>query len=98
MISAAVNTLNSVNHNLDNESRKRFAHRLATAMEPKIADGDATDCSRLAWLLIRCEREDRAIEIVECGLRLDPDAYSGDVNGDSDDVNKVGAKRRWHLE
>jgi hypothetical protein len=26
------------------------------------------------------------------------DAYSGDVNGDSDDVNKVGAKRRWHLE
>jgi hypothetical protein len=25
-------------------------------------------------------------------------AYSGDVNGDSDDMNKVGAKRRWHLE
>lgn len=22
-------------------------------------------------------------------------AYSGDVNSDSDDVNKVGAKRRW---
>jgi hypothetical protein len=24
-------------------------------------------------------------------------AYSGDVNNDSDDVNKVGAKRRWQL-
>ena len=24
-------------------------------------------------------------------------AYSGDVNGDSDDVNKVGAKRRWQF-
>ncbi len=24
-------------------------------------------------------------------------AYSGDVNGDSEDVNKAGAKRRWHF-
>jgi len=41
-------------------------------MESKIVDGDSTDCSRLAWLLIRCEREDRALEIVDCGLKLDP--------------------------
>ena len=26
------------------------------------------------------------------------DAYSDDVNSDSDDVNKVGAKRRWQFE
>jgi hypothetical protein len=71
MISAAVNTFNSVSGNLDIESRKSFAQRLARAMEPKMADADATDCSRLAWLLIRCDREDRALEFVECGLRLE---------------------------
>lgn len=41
-------------------------------MEPRLAEGDATDCSRLAWLLIRCDQEDRALEIVEYGLKLDP--------------------------
>jgi uncharacterized protein HemY len=41
-------------------------------MEYKIVDGDATDCSRLAWLFIRCDQEDRALQIVECGLRVDP--------------------------
>ena len=71
VISAIVNTFNSVSHHLDAESRRTFAERLARAMEPKIADGDSTDCSRLAWLLIRCEKEDRALEIVESGLKLD---------------------------
>ena len=71
-ISSVVNTVNSVSHNLEPEERKRFAQRLARIMEPKITEGDATDCSRLAWLFLRCDREDRAIEIVECGLKLDP--------------------------
>ncbi len=71
-VSAAVNTFNSVSHNLDAELRKGFARRLATAMEPMILEGDATDCSRLAWLLVRGDKEDRALEIVDCGLRLDP--------------------------
>jgi hypothetical protein len=73
-ISATVNTFNSVSHNLDNESRRGFAEQLAKAMEPKITEGDATDCSRLAWLLIKCDRGDRALQIVERGLRLDPDS------------------------
>jgi tetratricopeptide (TPR) repeat protein len=72
IISATVNTFNSVSHNLDTESRRNFAQRLAKAMEPKIVYGDSTDCSRLAWLLIRCDKEDRALEIVDCGLKLDP--------------------------
>ena len=71
-ISATVNTFNSVSHHVDHESRRSFALRLAKAMGPKIMDGDATDCSRLAWLLIRCDQEDNALEIVERGLRLDP--------------------------
>ena len=36
-----------------------------------MADGDSTDCSRLAWLLLRCNQDERALEIVECGLKLD---------------------------
>jgi hypothetical protein len=72
MISASVNTFNSVSYKLDADLRRSFAQRLATAMEPRIMDGDATDCSRLAWLLIRCENEDRALEVVNCGLKLDP--------------------------
>jgi hypothetical protein len=72
LISSVVNTFNSVSHHLGPEERKLFAQRLARIMEPKITEGDATDCSRLAWLFLRCDNEDRAIEIVECGLKLDP--------------------------
>ncbi len=70
-VSASVNTFNSVSRRLDDETRVGFANRLAMAMEPKLADGDATDCSRLAWLLIACGKVDRAAEIVNCGLQLD---------------------------
>lgn len=71
-VSAAVNTFNSVSHNLDAESRRAFASRLARALEPKIVGGDATDCSRLAWLFIRGDKEDRALDFAEVGLKLDP--------------------------
>ena len=73
-ISAAVNTFNSVSRHLesDREAKRRFAARLAAVMEPKIGQGDATDCSRLAWVLIQSGRTDRADEIVERGLQLDP--------------------------
>lgn len=70
-ISASVNTFNSVSHNLDTEARRTFARRFARAMEHKIVDGDATDCSRLAWVFIRCDQEERALQIVDCGLRVD---------------------------
>jgi hypothetical protein len=71
-ISTSVNTFNSVSKHLDSGMRVTFAKRLAVAMESKIIGGDATDCSRLAWLLITCGNEDRATEIVETGLRIDP--------------------------
>jgi tetratricopeptide (TPR) repeat protein len=73
-ISAVVNTFNSVSRHLesDAEARLAIARRLAAVMEPKIATGDATDCSRLAWVLIHSGSADRALEIIDCGLRLDP--------------------------
>jgi len=72
VISAAVNTFNSVSHQVDAASRRSFAQRLAKLMEPMISGGDSTDYSRLAWLLIRCDKEDKALEIVDRGLKLDP--------------------------
>jgi hypothetical protein len=73
-VSAAVNTFNSVRKQLDTdpEARRAIAKRLAAIMEPKIMHGDATDCSRLAWVLIQSGRVDRALEIIDCGLRIEP--------------------------
>jgi hypothetical protein len=42
-------------------------------MEPKITDGNGTDCSRLGWLFLQIGNQNRAWEIVQCGLRLDDD-------------------------
>ncbi len=72
VVSAAVNTFNSVASSLESYSRRTFAQRLVRAMEPKMGIADSTDCSRLAWLLIHCEQEQRALDFVEVGLRLDP--------------------------
>ena len=73
-ISSVVNTFNSVSRHLesDAEARTAIARRLAAVMEPRIATADATDCSRLAWVLIHSGRTDRALEIIDSGLRLEP--------------------------
>jgi tetratricopeptide (TPR) repeat protein len=71
-ISAAVNTFNSVTRHLDSTARLNFAQRLAAVMEPKITEGDATDCSRLAWVLLYCDRAPEALKILDRGLRLEP--------------------------
>jgi hypothetical protein len=73
-ISSAVNTFNSVSRHLesDPDARLAIAKRLAAVMEPKISTGDATDCSRLAWVLIHSGKTERALEIIDRGLVLDP--------------------------
>lgn len=72
-VSGAANTLNSVKTELDPSQKRDFVRRLITAMDPKIIDGDATDCSRLAWLFLQDGNERRARELVRVGLRLDPE-------------------------
>jgi hypothetical protein len=73
-ISGAVNTFNSVNRELesDPDQRKAFARRLIAVMEPRILEGDADDCSRLAWLFLQVGNRARASELVQSGLVLDP--------------------------
>ena len=52
-----------------------LAIRLAKVMEARIGSGNATDCSRLAWVLKQIGETERAIHIVERGLQLDPQGY-----------------------
>ena len=70
-VSGAANTLNSVKIELDPAQKRDFVRRLIAAMGPRIIDGDATDCSRLAWLYLQDGNKWRAREIVQVGLSLD---------------------------
>jgi hypothetical protein len=43
-------------------------------MESRIGtEGDATDCSRLAWLFLRLGDQDSAARLADEGLQLTPD-------------------------
>jgi hypothetical protein len=74
-ISGAVNTFNSVNREFesDPEQKRAFAGRLIAILEPKIVEGDADDCSRLAWLFLQVGNPTRAWDVAQCGLKLDPE-------------------------
>lgn len=75
VISNTVNTFNSVKKEFDIEPEqiKAFARRLAAAMEARITEANATDCSRLAWLHMLTGSQSRAYEVVQIGLREDPE-------------------------
>ena len=53
--------------------RNVLVERLATAMERRIEEADATGLSRLAWLCLRLNDEKRAAGHVSRGLLLEPD-------------------------
>lgn len=77
-ISNSVNRVNSLFNQqfymLDSEEKTIISQRLAQVMENRIYDeGDATDCSRLAWLLVRLKNESKAKQIIDYGLNLEPD-------------------------
>ncbi|MBU1934677.1 hypothetical protein KKF04_01350 [Patescibacteria group bacterium] len=75
IISNAVNRVNALFINrsftIDSEEKKVISQTLAEIMASRIVEGDATDCSRLAWLYLRIQEEDKAFEIVERGLKID---------------------------
>jgi hypothetical protein len=58
---------------IEPEQLKAFAKRLAAAMEARIAEANATDCSRLAWLHMLTGSQSRAYEVVQMGLSKDPE-------------------------
>jgi NB-ARC domain len=54
------------------EERNVLVARLARKMEDNIDDANATDRSRLAWLYLRLHDEEKARDMVEMGLKLEP--------------------------
>jgi hypothetical protein len=74
-ISNAANRLNSLFTTyqvLDFDERNILVTRLASLMEARVDEGNATDCSRLAWLYLKLRDEGKARAIVERGLQMEP--------------------------
>ncbi|HEX4773427.1 MAG TPA: NB-ARC domain-containing protein [Bryobacteraceae bacterium] len=72
-VSDAANTINSLKSEVDITQRKAFAHRLISVMESRLGEADATDCSRLGWLLLQVGNEKRAYEVAQAGLNHEPE-------------------------
>jgi hypothetical protein len=51
-----------------------LVERVASAMERHVSELSATDCSRLAWLYLNIQKEDRARDIARIGLDRDPNS------------------------
>jgi hypothetical protein len=75
-VSTAVNRVNALLSEkyfiLDSDEKQIVSQKLAQVMEARISEGDANDCSRLAWLFLRLQDEDKAKRIVHLGLSIDP--------------------------
>lgn len=57
---------------LDIEEQQILLSKLAEKMKDRIEEADATDCSRLCWLLIYCDYHEEAAKYLQIGLSKDP--------------------------
>ena len=75
-ISNAANRLNQLFRDrylvVDSSERSVLIEQLASVMESRIGEGNATDCSRLAWLFLNAHDQQRARQYAEKGLELEP--------------------------
>jgi hypothetical protein len=74
MISSAANRLNALfsgpTGTVDLEAKRILAARVIKLMESRIAEADATDLSRLAWLNLHLRNEDAAKRYTTLGLTM----------------------------
>ena len=77
ILSNTANWLNSLLREnslaMDSDEKRLLYRELAQLMERRKEEADATDLSRLAWLYLHLHDPDRASEIVEEGLAIDPE-------------------------
>ena len=80
IISDSANRLNQIfsehyaSIGLEDDEKKLLVYRLARLMEDAVEErGNATDCSRLAWLHLNMQDAKRAEDYTRLGLELDPD-------------------------
>jgi hypothetical protein len=69
---------NTVNHlfstdklHLDDENFI-LVKKLVEKFESRVHEGNSTDCSRLCWLLLRLDEDEKAFGYLKQGLKLDP--------------------------
>lgn len=67
-----LNSLLSEVRGKDNVAAPVLGRRLAEAMEERLSEADASDCSRIAWIWLHLNDEDRARKVVDHGLTLEP--------------------------
>jgi hypothetical protein len=83
MVSNSVNRVNALFRErqfiIDSDEKRIISQRLAQVMESRIDEGDATDCSRLAWLFLRLGNDEKARELCKLGLSKD-DSNSHCIN------------------
>lgn len=58
---------------LERDEKRILADEIASVMESRIEEADATDRSRLAWLCLHLGNQARAREHIEAGLKMAPD-------------------------
>lgn len=58
---------------LDSQAKRIMACRVAELMESRLAEADATDLSRLAWLYLHMKDEAEAKKYTSMGLAMQPD-------------------------
>jgi len=78
-ISNTANRLNRLLHDralgMDKEEKCLLAQSILSVLEKRRKEAGADDLSRMAWLAFHLDREDKAREYAETGLRMDPDNY-----------------------
>ena len=57
---------------LDASERNILVRRLVNLMDIRVTEGNATDLSRLAWLFMKLQEEEKARQLIKAGLALDP--------------------------
>lgn len=75
-ISNVVNKFNEmIRHKVlyvDSEEKRVLAEKLVNIMEDRLAEATAVDCSRIAWLCLNMQDEERAIRFTSIGFDRDP--------------------------
>lgn len=78
-LSNTANRLNSLlrDHQLDIEKEEKIvlAKRILDAMEARLAEANADDLSRMAWLALHLGMEPKAMKYISDGLAMDPNNH-----------------------
>lgn len=72
---------------VDKDEKRHLALRLLGVLENRKSEASADDLSRMAWLAMHTDQQNKAIELTKAGLRLQPD-----------NPHCLGLKDRLHIQ